>query len=409
MPSQQIAHGYVSTARGASSEHDEPSGPPIIGGMVKSRDDFTASTRSVLALRANHRCSYEGCARITTGPSDDSASQGTVTTGVAAHISAAAPGGPRYDSNMTAEERAGIENGIWLCATHARLIDVDYGAYSVEKLRGMKAAHERHIGKLMRDGPGVAQNFTCDLAAFGPELLFTGSLVEATHTTWRFRIEHFVLGDLVTLTTMCGRWDSPAADSYDQYFLSNELGDGRAIAAPASWERTSAGLVLTVPVRPPAARISGTALLADIKLIDGDISGFETVCGLASLAQKISVVLSAQRGEMRSAPTFGTHAWQLVAALGSSGWIERLIRIEAIRMACIPFDDPILGVSSTPLQCVLSVRSLTLTSMRDSRATCRLELNVESVGRWSGDIWIFVPPNSRSAVAATLADPDAGG
>src|SRR5450830_488440 len=157
---------------------------------------------------------------------------------------------------MTADERAGIDNGIWLCATHARLIDVDHHAYPVEKLRGMKAAHERHIASQMRDGAGAAQNFTSDLAALGPELLFTGSLVEANHTTWRFRIEHFVLGDLVTLTDVCGAAKSRAVDPYDQYFLSNELGDGRGIAAPASWERTSAGLMLTVPVRPPAARIA---------------------------------------------------------------------------------------------------------------------------------------------------------
>lgn len=174
-------------------------------------------------------------------------------------------------------------------------------------------------------------------------------------------------------------------------------------------ERTSAGLVLTVPVRPPAARIAGTALLADIKLDeDGDISGFETVSGLASLAQKISVVLSTQRGEMCSAPTFGTRLWQLVAALGPSGWIERLMRLETIRMACIPFDDAILGISNTPLQCVRAVRTLTLKSMRDSRVACHLELDVESVGRWTGDIWVFVPTNSHSAVAATLAGPDAG-
>lgn len=44
---------------------------------------------------------------------------------MAAHITAAAPGGARYDPQLTSAERSSIENGIWLCQTHARHIDVD--------------------------------------------------------------------------------------------------------------------------------------------------------------------------------------------------------------------------------------------------------------------------------------------
>lgn len=45
--------------------------------------------------------------------------------GVAAHITAASPGGARYDAALTPEARADIGNGIWLCQNHARLIDND--------------------------------------------------------------------------------------------------------------------------------------------------------------------------------------------------------------------------------------------------------------------------------------------
>jgi ribosomal protein L37AE/L43A len=45
--------------------------------------------------------------------------------GVAAHISGAAPGGPRYDASMSSEARKSINNGIWLCANCARLVDGD--------------------------------------------------------------------------------------------------------------------------------------------------------------------------------------------------------------------------------------------------------------------------------------------
>jgi hypothetical protein len=42
------------------------------------------------------------------------------TVGEAAHISAAAPGGKRYDSSLTPEERRAPSNGIWLCELCAK-------------------------------------------------------------------------------------------------------------------------------------------------------------------------------------------------------------------------------------------------------------------------------------------------
>jgi hypothetical protein len=43
--------------------------------------------------------------------------------GKAAHITAAAEGGPRYDAKLTVEERKSPENGIWLCAECADRVD----------------------------------------------------------------------------------------------------------------------------------------------------------------------------------------------------------------------------------------------------------------------------------------------
>jgi hypothetical protein len=48
-----------------------------------------------------------------------------MTIGEAAHISAAAPGGPRFDGSMTPEQRRHCDNGIWMCSNHAFLIDED--------------------------------------------------------------------------------------------------------------------------------------------------------------------------------------------------------------------------------------------------------------------------------------------
>lgn len=81
-----------------------------------------------------------------------------VSIGVAAHICAASPGGPRYDPDQTAEERSSQENGIWLCQDHAHVIDVDPETHSAAKLSLWKREHEEGIrAKIARHGSDVVE------------------------------------------------------------------------------------------------------------------------------------------------------------------------------------------------------------------------------------------------------------
>ena len=110
--------------------------------MGNNRDDFTESTIRKAAQRVGYRCSFPKCRTATVGPSleDD---EKIALTGVGAHICAAAEGGPRYDPAMTREERRGINNCIWMCQTHARLIDRDVTKYTVEILQRWKTEAEQ--------------------------------------------------------------------------------------------------------------------------------------------------------------------------------------------------------------------------------------------------------------------------
>lgn len=117
--------------------------------MGSSRDDFSAQVKKILANRAGHRCSYQPCNQVTIGP-DGLNPMGSVNSGEAAHITAAAAGGPRYDPNMTSEERKSISNGIWMCAYHAGLIDNDHHSYSVEQLKQWKEIAEAKQAELQR-------------------------------------------------------------------------------------------------------------------------------------------------------------------------------------------------------------------------------------------------------------------
>lgn len=113
--------------------------------VSRDRDDFSEPVKRALAERAGYRCSNPGCGQLTVGPA--SGHGGSVKIGVAAHITAAAPGGPRYDKTLTPEARSGITNGIWCCSNCGRLIDADDSAYSVELLRSWKLDAEGRAAK----------------------------------------------------------------------------------------------------------------------------------------------------------------------------------------------------------------------------------------------------------------------
>lgn len=113
-----------------------------------NRDDFTSATKEKAAKRVAYRCSF--CGKPTIGPSSEK-SDAISNTGVAAHICAAAPGGKRYDANMTPEQRMSINNCIWMCQTHAHLIDTDENKYTVKVLRDMKQKAEENAAKANAD------------------------------------------------------------------------------------------------------------------------------------------------------------------------------------------------------------------------------------------------------------------
>jgi hypothetical protein len=109
-------------------------------GPTMNRDDFSLQTKETLAKRVGMRCSNPNCRQSTSGPQLDP--QKAINVGVAAHITAASPGGPRYDPSLTNEQRQSIENGLWLCQNCGKLVDNDPAHYRVELLQKWKALSE---------------------------------------------------------------------------------------------------------------------------------------------------------------------------------------------------------------------------------------------------------------------------
>lgn len=108
--------------------------------MASSRDNFRAPVIKTLRERVATRCSNPNCRAPTFAPSGE---DGVSNIGIAAHIHAASKGGPRYDGNMTTEQRKSIKNAIWLCSNCSIKIDRDIDKYPVTLLHKWKAEAEK--------------------------------------------------------------------------------------------------------------------------------------------------------------------------------------------------------------------------------------------------------------------------
>lgn len=119
--------------------------------MSNNRDDFPIKVKQLLAERVGLSCSNPGCKCPTSGPHSDVNKR--ISVGEAAHIKAAAAGGPRYDPNMTDEERRSVINGIWLCNKCHTIIDSDETRYTVDILNKWKELAEEERAVELRSSP----------------------------------------------------------------------------------------------------------------------------------------------------------------------------------------------------------------------------------------------------------------
>ena len=151
-PSAQI--GVLSRRRRGTSgltssvRHNIESG--VLGEAM--RDDFQLAVKRTIALRVGYQCSNPTCGAKTAGPQMDPGK--AINIGVASHITAASPGGPRYEPTLSDADRAAPENGIWLCQNCAKLVDNDVIRFPEALLRHWKQSAERRaFEQLGRQSP----------------------------------------------------------------------------------------------------------------------------------------------------------------------------------------------------------------------------------------------------------------
>ncbi|WP_035210657.1 HNH endonuclease [Acidithiobacillus thiooxidans] len=373
---------------------------------MSNRDEFPEDTKRKVALRANHQCSFHGCPQPTSGPSDESP-EAVNMIGKAAHIHAAAPGpgARRYLASMSREERTHINNAIWLCATHADLIDRDEVTYTADMLRAMKSDHEAKCAERQRNALSTGEAVP-DLVAIGPNIVFIGEFLGVEAEVWSFHLRNFVDGDVHALIALAERYERTKA--IERYVLVNELGDGRRLRdKPSITRETTGGYMVRCPVFPSADRIRASDLPKSWALSGSDdlvVQGgnWAITSGLEALPQQMKTYLSHQRGESPFHQDFGTRFAEYYNLLVGSPWFARYLKLEVIRQAAIPYTDLTNDQQHTPLRCVKRVYGVEVLASTPTNnwLPIRVDLDVNGVGRWRNNLSVYIP--SEPIIAITL-------
>jgi len=171
--------------------------------LKRTRADFSLRTKRIIAARSGYRCSFPDCDRATIGPG--ATPHETVNIGVASHIFAASLGGPRGTGGLTEDELSRPENGIWLCANHARLVDTNRGdRYPSDLLLSYKTLHEALIAREL-------QGITSPLGWFH-EVRIENSPIFTSHLIIRLAKLTLIVGDNGTGKSALCEWLAGFAD-----------------------------------------------------------------------------------------------------------------------------------------------------------------------------------------------------
>jgi len=221
-------------------------------------------------------------------------------------------------------------------------------------------------------------------------------LIGSSSTDWKIQFEHFLVGDIFTLNNFISSYSD--LNAYDRYLLVNELGDGRELSSAPAWEKLNGKYIIVCPVKNSFPRISAKNLGTDFALndshdifiTDGDIT---TVSGLNALPQKIKINLSIMRGESIFHPQYGSRLKMFFDDYKNTEWLNRLFKLDVIRMASIPYDeDKIIQQIHTPFMCVNRVNNIIIheEERKDNWLPIDFDLDIEGIGNWKNKLHIHV-------------------
>ncbi len=363
---------------------------------MKNDDSFTSKVRKTLAERVAWRCSFPNCSVPTVGPQmgDDSKS---LNLGQASHICAKSPKGPRYNPLMSSEERRSIQNGIWMCRTHATFIDADFKEYSAETLRLWKKQAEVQAHKNLMYPNCYAYEDNSTLIAIGLRIIVNGYWEFVSHNEWRFGLGSYLKGSKNELDTYILNFSS--LKSEERFVLVESQGDARKIKQIRKIFNQSEEYSIVVEVaekyQPIDPNFAGRdlALGEDVDLIleNGDL---KLVTGMDAAIQHLTTAASTAYGEWCLDTTMGSFISEYYRDYKDDlNTLSRLIKLEFIRLSLIPTSEDKSNSDSKPtLNFVKRIEKVTINSAElvDQKLNVILELEWGNNEKWCGSRRIFI-------------------
>ncbi len=301
------------------------------------RDNFGNHTKDILAARVAYRCSFPGCKLITIGPGSQG-NEHVISIGEAAHIYSAAPNGPRNNPGLSPEQRSSVDNGIWMCKSHSRLIDVDETNYSAETLIKWKTDAENFVRERLEALKREEFPAPVTLVMLNIRLIFQGRWICVKEETWKFQIYNFIEGDMNQLKEYISSFSGNS--DQNKYVVVESQGDGRLMSAIALDVDVDA-FVLTCELMPKLPRTNPHDVGGDLAMgDDGDLviadNDMGMVFGIDCALQTIRVNLSSEFGWWAN-PSLGSNFNAIYKKYGQNeSLLNSITKLEIVRMLTVP-------------------------------------------------------------------------
>ncbi|WPO90974.1 hypothetical protein [Chryseobacterium sp. HR92] len=354
------------------------------------RDNFTSKTKEILAKRVAWRCSFLGCRRITVGAGHKSSSH-VINLGEAAHIYAASPEGPRYDEKMTKEQRISIENGIWLCRQHARIIDSDYSNYSAETLIQWKLIAEKEAINLLKTLERESISLPTTFLSIGSKIVVEAIWKSVNNGVWQFEIQKFILGEINDIRV----FNDESIEEL-RYIVIETQGDGRMISGDLNWEIIDGRYNISLTPKEKSPRTTPYNLQdisEDFEIENGD---FKIVKGEDCAKQIIKLTLSTGFGDLKSHPMFGSLlSYYYQKFKNNISILNRLIKLEITRLISIPYADKLQINGVPPLDFINRIINVEIGDIEifDSKLPIKVKLEWGDYKHWESIIEIYINEN----------------
>ncbi|RVU03466.1 hypothetical protein EOE18_15715 [Novosphingobium umbonatum] len=281
---------------------------------------------------------------------------------------------------MTSEQRSHIDNGIWLCASCATLVDRDQIRFTADDLRKAKRDHEssRRIGVPSATDEG-------DIIAIGPDIIVLGCVIRSSPEATRIRVSHFVNGsirDLWSLTRIFETWPAER-----RYVLLNELGYGALLAEPPVIERVDHACEVEFKLLEQTERQQATTEIAAMCRETGKL-----IKGLAAHIQNFECILGMAQGTFFADLTSGSDLSDLYWRYKESPWFARLAKMEMIRLSSIAPAKRRRGSDRAPFCIVNQVNRVDVPNfdLTDQKLKIDVEFELEGLGAWKHTLVVFV-------------------